>query len=459
MDPATSSWDAHRDVEAVFVADGRSALQFRPRPPAPAAMMITDDSGLSEEAACGGGGGGGGGGGAGDGARDGLIMDPILQVESDCQPRQSPSARPPPYPSASSPAPPPPAVATAYSIRFLLSSQADAFSRALSAWQSRSRSAPPSAAAATTGGAATANAAAAGAAGNRAGGGGGGAGAGAGSVDCEGGGIQNGVAAGEARDEPAGTAPSAPSTAAAAAGGGGAGGDEEGASAFDRKIEASSAKMYFHYYGQLLHQQNMLQDYVRTGTYYAAVMENRADFEGKIVVDVGAGSGILSLFAARVRAAPPAPLVPHLSAPPLSAPLLPALLVSCPKCTHARSPCLLLNSPPLPSPRLRPCPLALLALAPSRSTALPVLFPLPATRHLRAVRMLETYVIARNRFLKPGGKMFPSAGRIHVAPFSDEYLYVEMANKALFWQQRSYYGVDLTPLHGDALNGYFAQVR
>jgi histone-arginine methyltransferase CARM1 len=34
---------------------------------------------------------------------------------------------------------------------------------------------------------------------------------------------------------------------------------------FDKKIEASSAKMYFHYYGQLLHQQNMLQDYVRTG--------------------------------------------------------------------------------------------------------------------------------------------------------------------------------------------------
>lgn len=36
-------------------------------------------------------------------------------------------------------------------------------------------------------------------------------------------------------------------------------------SKFDEKIEASSAKMYFHYYGQLLHQQNMLQDFVRTG--------------------------------------------------------------------------------------------------------------------------------------------------------------------------------------------------
>ena len=50
----------------------------------------------------------------------------------------------------------------------------------------------------------------------------------------------------------------------------------------------------------LQHQQNMLQDYVRTGTYYAAIMENAADFTGRTVMDVGAGSGILSLFAAQV---------------------------------------------------------------------------------------------------------------------------------------------------------------
>ena len=39
----------------------------------------------------------------------------------------------------------------------------------------------------------------------------------------------------------------------------------------------------------------------RTGTYYAAILENRADFEGKVVGDIGAGSGILSLFAAQAR--------------------------------------------------------------------------------------------------------------------------------------------------------------
>ena len=54
----------------------------------------------------------------------------------------------------------------------------------------------------------------------------------------------------------------------------------------------------------------------------------------------------------------------------------------------------------------------------------------PAGTLLVNERMLETYIIARDRFLKPGGRMFPSVGRIHAAPFSDEYLFVEMANKA-----------------------------
>ncbi|XP_020220631.1 probable histone-arginine methyltransferase 1.3 [Cajanus cajan] len=205
-------------------------------------------------------------------------------------------------------------------------------------------------------------------------------------------------------------------------------------SKFDEKIESSSAKMYFHYYGQLLHQQNMLQDYVRTGTYYAAVMENRADFIGRVVVDVGAGSGILSLFAAQAGAK-------HVYAVEASE-----------MAEYARK---LIAGNPILGQRIT------VIKGKVEDVELPekadILISEPMGTLLVNERMLESYVIARDRFLTPNGKMFPTVGRIHMAPFSDEYLFVEIANKALFWQQQNYYGVDLTPLHGTAFQGYFSQ--
>ena len=59
---------------------------------------------------------------------------------------------------------------------------------------------------------------------------------------------------------------------------------------------------YFGSYSSFHIHEEMLKDTVRTRTYQRAIMDNGADFKNKIVMDIGAGTGILSIFAAKAGA-------------------------------------------------------------------------------------------------------------------------------------------------------------
>eukprot|EP00887_Chlorella_sp_A99_P004236 scaffold15.g4236.t1 len=237
--------------------------------------------------------------------------------------------------------------------------------------------------------------------------------------------------------------------------GGGAAGNSQ--SHFDTKTDKGSADLYFHYYGMLQHQQNMLQDYIRTGTYYAAILENGADFAGawltsitacqaaqlpwcshcgcKAVMDVGCGSGILSLFAAQAGAR----VVYAVEASDMA--------------LFARQ---LAAANPEVGQRIR------VLHGKVEEVEVPeqvdVLVSEPMGTLLVNERMIESFLYARDRFLKPGGKMYPRLGRIHLAAFCDELLHGEVAQKALFFTNSAFYGVDLTCLQAPAAAGYFSQV-
>lgn len=72
-------------------------------------------------------------------------------------------------------------------------------------------------------------------------------------------------------------------------------------------------------------------------------------------------------------------------------------------------------------------------------------------------RMLESYIIARQRFLKPGGLMFPTTGTIYTIPFTDNTLWTEQANKVNFWHTKDFYGLDLSSLADAAMADHFSQ--
>merc|ERR1712166_1530071 len=75
--------------------------------------------------------------------------------------------------------------------------------------------------------------------------------------------------------------------------------DMEAEPAAKEAADAADHVQYFSSYESLYQQKSMLEDHVRMKAYFDSIMENKACFEGRSVLDVGAGTGILSIWAAK----------------------------------------------------------------------------------------------------------------------------------------------------------------
>jgi len=203
--------------------------------------------------------------------------------------------------------------------------------------------------------------------------------------------------------------------------------------------DAERDPSYFNYYAQLTHQQNMLEDVVRTSTYNSAILSNVSVFNGKTVCDIGAGSGILSYMAVQAGASK----VYAVEASNMAL-RIKKLIRACPNKNSWLTDKIevvisKIEEPNLPIPKVD------------------ILISEPIGVLLVHERMIESYLYARDHYLKPGGAMFPSSGTIFLAPCTDASLWSQTMSKVRFWEQSNFYGVDFSPLSQAAKDEYFAQ--
>ncbi|XP_064435932.1 histone-arginine methyltransferase CARM1-like [Mirounga angustirostris] len=208
--------------------------------------------------------------------------------------------------------------------------------------------------------------------------------------------------------------------------------EKKESSVFSQRTEEASAVQYFQFYGCISQQQNMMQDFVRTATYHRAILQNHIDFRDKVVLDVGCGSGILSFFAVQAGA---------------------RRVYAVEASSVAQYAEMLVKNNHL-SDKIIVVPGKIEDI--SLPEAVDVIISEPMGYMLFNERMLESYLHSK-KWLKANGMMFPTFGDIHLAPFSDEQLYMEHYSRANFWYQQCFYGVNLSSLRGAAVDEYFRQ--
>ncbi|KAN0109741.1 protein arginine N-methyltransferase [Russula decolorans] len=169
--------------------------------------------------------------------------------------------------------------------------------------------------------------------------------------------------------------------------------------------------------------EEMLKDTVRTGSYRAAIINNPHLFKDKTVLDVGCGTGILSMFAAKAGAS-------HVVGIDMS-----NIIDQAVKIVEANG---FKDTITLVKGKLE-------------DTELPIKqFDIIISEwmgyFLLYESMLDTVLEARDRYLKPGGLIFPDHATLYVAAIEDQEYKEEKIN---FWD--NVYGFDFSCIKDIAL--------
>ncbi|XP_058724182.1 probable protein arginine N-methyltransferase 6 [Vicia villosa] len=174
---------------------------------------------------------------------------------------------------------------------------------------------------------------------------------------------------------------------------------------------------YFHSYAHLGIHQEMIKDRVRTDTYREAIMRHQSLIAGKVVVDVGCGTGILSIFCAQAGAK-------RVYAVDASNIALQANEVV--KANNLSDVVIVLHG------RVEDVEI---------DEEVDVIISEWMGYMLLYESMLGSVITARDRWLKPGGLILPSSASLYMAPVTHTDRYSDSVD---FW--RNVYGIDMSAM-------------
>mmetsp|Transcript_12149 Transcript_12149/g.50385 ORF Transcript_12149/g.50385 Transcript_12149/m.50385 type:complete len:355 (-) Transcript_12149:410-1474(-) len=190
----------------------------------------------------------------------------------------------------------------------------------------------------------------------------------------------------------------------------------------DAHMDMSSADYYFNSYAHFGIHEEMLRDEVRTESYMRAILDNAACFSGKAVLDVGCGTGILSMFAARAGARA-------------------VYAVDCSKIVDQAREIVRKNGMEN---------VVTVIEGKMEEIELPEKVDIIISEwmgyFLFYESMLDTVIYARDRFLKPGGLLFPNETKLYICGIEDGKY---KSYKYDFWGD--VYGVDMSHIKNIAL--------
>jgi histone-arginine methyltransferase CARM1 len=202
--------------------------------------------------------------------------------------------------------------------------------------------------------------------------------------------------------------------------------------------ECAFMTKYFYYFGKMRSHEGMMNDIGRSETYRKAIHGNPDNFKGKIVMDVGSGSGLLAFFAIQAGAK---------KVYAVEAGQMHEVIRMLADANGWGDKVVVVNKI-LQDMTEDDCPL----------NSVDTIIAETLGTFLFGERGIETMLVARDKFLKSGGAIFPTQATLSVAPFSDALLYEQQCAKGLFWETTDFFGIDVSSVKERAQEEQFSQV-